>query len=497
MAAAPVAFDEDGVGLRVTSTDGGCVWRSEDRGRRWSVVAREQRLVAPVAVGGRQFLAIGAQSGDGGPLRRSEDAGQTWSTIPLPPAPPLGKVPSEVAVATRARGPVLAAPGGRHVVAGTTSGAALVSADGGRSFTRVPLDAAAGRDLSGSFVTAIRAQADGSALFAIGGTAEAQCFLVRDVVATPYACGPSALHAGTAPEFLFEAGGDRPVLVRRDGAGGARQELIGGRTAAENRGDGRLAAYVRDAVLWVARRRGVWTRLPLPSGLNPLRVAAVDGALLVLGDDGRLWRASQGRWRFLVRVPGQVSAMAVADRAPLIAGTAGIRRLSGDRLLRVRGPLAGFRPRVLAASGRIALAGDGDGRLRQSLDGGRRWSAVRGRLGGLESLTVAGARSVVAVARRRVWRSAGAGTRFRRGPRLPISPSVEASERPALLAFQGRRRGLIAAYGNLFLTTDGGASVRRLPLPDGAGPSGVSWLRGGPVVQDDLSHDLLATRALR
>ncbi|EHN10387.1 hypothetical protein PAI11_27690 [Patulibacter medicamentivorans] len=495
--AAPVAFDEGGVGLRVTRADGGCVWRSEDRGRRWSAVARGQRLVAPVAVGRRRFLAIGALAAEGGPLRRSEDSGETWATVPLPPAPPPGKVPSEAAVATRARAPVLVAAGGGVVAAGTTSGAALVSTDGGRLFARVALDTAAGRDLSGSFVTAIRAQADGSALFSIGSVVEPQCFLVRDVAATPAVCEPSGLLAGTAPEFLFGDVGGRPALIRRDGPGGSGQELVGGRTAAENRAGGQLAAYVRDGVLWVARRRGAWTRLRMPPGLDPLRVVAVGGAVVAIGEDGRLWRAAQGRWRFLVRVPGHVSAMTVVGGSPVVAGTAGIRRVSGDRLLRVRGRLAGFRPRMLAANDRVALAGDAEGHLYRSVDGGRGWTAVRGRLGGLEALAVTGDRSVVAVARRRVWRSLDAGARFRRGPRLPVSPRVEASERPALLAFRSRRQGLIAAYGRLFLTTDAGASVRRLPLPYGAGPSGVSWLRGGPVIQDDLSHDLLATSALR
>lgn len=492
------AYDGTGGGVMTQQGPSGCVWRTEDAGAHWHVVARDVDATGVAWAGGQTYVAVGTLTGGAyygtGPVRRSDDGGRTWATVDLPPRPAaVGEAPR----ASQAIGPVVAGTGGR-VAVGTNDGALLDSRDGGRTFVRGTV-VATNADAFADDVHATAVLPSGDVL--VGGRGVYPGPSPRVVVGPS---GPAPLPAALAPLAPITADGDATFgIAYRTGrdalhriAGGRDVEVAGGRTGA-GLGTGTLAAYVRDGVLWTSRDAGShWARSRVPAGATP-RAAAADGrTTVVLDRTGRLWRVRGAHWTALTRSgqPG-LAALAVSGGSPVVSGRGGIYRLAGRTLRRAAGAPARVARAALAADGRRLVAVADSGAVARSADGGRHWSggpAVRGYLDGVD---VAG-RTVLAVAGGRAWRSVDGGRRFVRGAALPARRASGRTNHAGRVSFVDGRHAVVAAQAHLLTTADGGRTFRPVALPQAAGPLEALWSPRGVLVQDDVSHDLLRTATL-
>lgn len=488
------AYDRRGGGIMTGS--GGCVWRTDDAGAHWRVVARDADVIGIAWAGGETYVGVGATGGAAfygrGPVRRTDDGGRTWTTVPTPPRP---APPGDAARPSTAVGPVTSNGRGR-VVVGTDDGAVLDSGDGGRTFARRPVTAAA-TDGSGNDVHATAVLPGGDVVVGADG----RLYPYRDRPGLLGSTGPAPLPAWLRDVAPVVSDGETVVGMHgTDGrqslrrfANGRTTELAGGQTSA-GMGTGTLAAFVRDGVLWTSRDAGRrWTRRRLPPTVRPRAVAADGADDVVLDRTGRLWRAGEGRWDALTRTGRSGTALlTVSAGTPIVGGRAGILRLSGRRLVRTAGPGASVVPVALAADGRRLVAVSYDGRVARSDDGGSRWSRGASVAGYVDGADVAG-RTVLIVAGGRARRSTDGGRTFSRGAALPATRASGATNHIGRVTFLDARRAVVAERAHLLVTADGGRTFRPVSLPYAAGALEAVWTPRGVLVQDDVTHDLLRT----
>lgn len=487
-------------------TAGSGTWGTDDGGVTWTRRgAGREASGRPLAIDANTMLAI-TRSTAGYRVERTTDGGGSWATVLLPPPPPPPAPPAETEPAppepapTASTTPVtpsddasgvpvsvlpalagLARRADGAVIVGT-SGAVLVSRDAGASFERVPLPAVvAARSVSVTEVlcdpvavtclVGVDGRSGYALRFGVGGFDAA---VLPGLPENPVFLAEGDIFGTSGHDFRLRSvdGG-----VTYDGwSAGAAVLPTADRTA--------IALASKDAIQISSDAGTSWTSIPAPPGLNTKSVRRLgrdSGARWLLLVGNRLQRFEAGAWKpVTISPPLDARSFAVVGDALLVVGRRGIVRMAADGTVTpLSAPVLAGRPYTgIEARGRHVVAWSA-GQTVRSVDGGRRWHAVRG--GGVNDLQLVGARGFVAVDGNRILRSAASGRRTRQ---VGVAPALlsYAGRSPSTLAFSDASTGIVRTAHGTFLTADGGRRLTPIAFPPAAWEDAARPYRRGVAV---------------
>jgi photosystem II stability/assembly factor-like uncharacterized protein len=503
------------------------VWRSTDGGNSFTATAVRggppDAALTP-EVWFRVGWAGSALNPTGRIVERTTDAGRTWRALAIPAVLGRGgtRVPADVhgyTVAVRADG-VLLLGAGRTVLASTDAGDHFIAHD-------LPADPApppgSGRAAEGT-VKRFVCDAAGACVVSIGSSDATDIGRVLQAGAfgPPVAAPPEFEVSSPAPGVVvglrFLGGGDykrgppRWELVRSDDLGVTpyrpAAEWYGGRMALD--ADGVLSSATPDGVLRSVDGGATFGVPGVPGDPSGGAFVATAGGPVGLGADGGLWRLVGGAWTPAGRIPAPESSPALVDAGKdgvLVVGARRIHRLTPEgRVEELRHPAAGRSRAALRVDGRggtVLLRGSrADGSrpfAYRSADGGRSWTAIRGRAAAL--LAAAGpvrfldGRVGVALRGDTLVRTTDGGRSFRPVAAVPVldateefGPDDEPLERGSFdLSFSDRLHGLVMTTSGLLRTDDGGRRWTPLPAPRDETPTKAVLRSGRLVLQTDAA----------
>lgn len=479
-----------------STDDGGATWARRGPGRETSG--------RPLAIDASTMVGL-TRTSAGYRVERTTDGGRSWSAILLPPpppsVPPTGTEPappepiptvsatpttppdesSAVPVSTLPELAGLAQRADGAVIVGT-SGAVLVSRDAGASFERVSLPpAAVGRSVS---VTAVLCDPVAvTCLVGVGG---------RSGYALRFGVGgfDQAVLPGLPENAVFLAerdifGNHGRFFGFRSVDGGATYDVWSPGAEALPTADRAAIAIASEGEIRISTDAGTsWTSIPAPPELvakSVRRLGRDSVGRWVLLINNRLQRLEAGAWKPITISPTlDARSFAAVGDALLVVGRRGIVRMAADGTVTpLSAPVLTGRPYTgIEARGRHVVAWSA-GQTVRSVDGGRRWHAVRG--GGVQDLQLIGARAFVAVDGNRVLRSSANGRRARQIGAAPALSSYNGSPM-STLAFAGASIGIVRTLHGVFWTADGGRRLTPIALPPAAREGSALPYRGGVAV---------------
>lgn len=387
----PVAFADAEHGLVLA---GQATWGTDDGGGTWTRRGPGTTTSTPgLLVAGTRLAFRTSTAGEGRSLERSSDGGATWRGIPLPPAPPLAPpdggpstapatptLPTATPLPDGAL-PTLSAPalrGDGAIVVGTT-GAVLVSTDGGGTFARVPLPPP-----PGGFPEAVDrlACAPGASSCLVGtASGRAHRLTPSGLATTPLSASlpmdPIAPTPGVVVGLGVRSGS---TLVRSDDDGASYTSYEDAWAVSPASRPGLLVLAAEERLRLSTDAGGSWTDVPAPpSGRVDDLVRAGGGDGLVALAQGGLATFAGGRWSATTDVGAlQPSAVAIVRGRPVLAGGRGIARVVGGRLRALSARVLDGRAYAgIVARGDLVVAWSREQVVR-STDAGAHWSAARG-----------------------------------------------------------------------------------------------------------------------